>query len=183
MKSFYPKRLSKKWKTFWVIIQLTIVGVGYYLFVYKSYGYKSYNDLIGGMMVMLGIVLSLMAFIDSPYTSKWYEAKSLKFYIPMIVLLLGAIFLLIANRNDFYEKEATIPTFAEVIRKQRVNFFSRKRGNRVRKYAIIRYFDQGQEVIQRISDEDNRFTVGDYIPIKYSMIRPELFRIENEFEE
>lgn len=160
-----------------------MIGIGYYLFVYKSYGYKSWNDMIGGTMAMLGVILALMTFVDSPYKSGWYEKKHLKFYFLSILLGISSIYLMVSQRSSFYEKEATIPTFAEVIGKERVRGFGRRSGNRVRVYATIQYFDKGKEIIQRLSDYDDSYVVGHYVPIKYSENQPELFRIDYEFEE
>lgn len=60
-----------------------MIGIGYYLFVYKSYGYKSWNDMIGGTMAMLGVILALMTFVDSPYKSGWYEKKHFEILLPL----------------------------------------------------------------------------------------------------
>ncbi|WP_108425821.1 hypothetical protein [Flagellimonas amoyensis] len=183
MKSFYPNNLSKNWKIVWILIQLAIISIGYYLFVYRSYGYKSWNDLIGGTMVMLGIFSTIMTFVDSPYKSRWYEIKSLKFYLSSVLLGITSIFLMVTNRDNFYEKEATIPTLAKVIGKERVLGFNRRSRNRIRIYATIQYFDKGKEIIQRLYDYEESYVVGYYVPIKYSENQPDLFRIDYEFEE
>ena len=160
-----------------------MIGIGYHLFVYKSYGYKSWNDIIGGVLVMIGIISVFMTFVDSPYKSKWYQTKSFVFYLPSVLLALGAIFLMITNRDKFYEQQATIPTLAEIIGKERVRRFGGRGRNRIRVYATIQYFDKGQKIIQRLSDYDDRYVVGHYVPIMYSENQPELFRIDFEFEE
>ncbi len=183
MKSFYPKRLSKNWKIIWLLIQLLVLAVGYYLFVYNSYGYKSWNDLIGGTISVVAIIFILMSFIDSPNDHKWYEVKSLKFYIPSLLLALAIVYVLTFKRNEFYDQQASVSTLAEIIGKEQVQTFSRNKSNRIRTYATIRYFDNDQEIIQRISDYHGVYNVGQFVPIKYSENHPELFKIDFEYRE
>ncbi len=178
-KSFYPKRLNSKWKIIWILVQVVIITIGYYLFVYESFRYKSWNNILGGTMVVVGFLFIIMAFIDSPHGKK--RLDRLKFYIPFILFGLGSIYLLTSQRTNFYKQQALVPTLAEIIGKEREKtLLSRSRS---RTYAIIRYSNNGQEIIQQIDDYGDRYVIGHYVPIKYSEKEPELFIINYDYKE
>ena len=163
--------ISKKNKVLVSIVALLLTGLGYYLAVYKSFGYKSDHDIIGSVMIIVSLGIIEMMWLDvSNYSNKQTVHVAILTFIGLITII-GTMML----KQNYVSSELSkngIDATATV-----VGFEADKGGRTTRKYAQIQYKCNNNQILQRVEYFDDKYKLNQDLKVRVSKSNPNLFEI------
>ncbi|WOC52607.1 hypothetical protein BPO_1960 [Bergeyella porcorum] len=163
----YLINISKKSKYIFSIILVILIGVGYYISVYKSYKYQSNNDTIGGIFILLGLFFLYF------FWFRWREKKS---FILLGVISIFTIIFLFIQRINYIDKE--LNKHGVIVKAVVIDFETDRYSRKKREYATFKYQFQNKVYIQRVEYfEKDEYRLHQWFDVKISKNKPEIFDI------
>lgn len=161
--------ISKKKKQIFSIFSVIFIGVGYYLAVYQSFSYQSFNHNLGGIIILLGI-FCLKIF--------WFRWRKKWSHIILTIIAIATIIFIYFQRENFIDQE--VNQNGVIVKAQIIGFESNKNNllsRRYRKYATFRYSFRDKIYIQRVECfDENECQLHQIFNIKISQKNPEIFK-------
>ena len=168
-------KISKRNKIAVSVIAIILIFVGYYLAIYKSFGYKSNNDTIGNVMMLISIGSFPMLWLNLLENSK---GEKYQFVVPMVIVSMILIFVTMKKKEEYLEEE--INNYGINANGNVIGFEIGKGRSRTH-YATFKYEFENKQYIQRIENYDDEYKINQNLNLKISKKNPEMFKIiENE---
>ena len=163
--------ISRKHKILVTAFAILLTGLGYYLAVYKSFGYRSKNYIIGDVMILISLGIIEMMWLDMDrYANKnTFQVTVLTFI--GIVTIMGTMMLKQNYLNSELNKNG-FDTKATV-----VGFETDNSGRTTRNYAQIQYEYNSNQIIQREEYFDDKYKMNQNLKVRISKSDPYLYRI------
>jgi hypothetical protein len=157
------------------IILVPVIILGYYLAIYQSYRYQSANNTTGSSMVIISLIGYSMLWLNINYKSKKQSVPNIILTVVISIAIIITFMVLKSN----YETEQIDKKPEHAI--AHVTGFEIEKSLRGREsqYATIEYKYSDKVVVQRISDYDETYKIGDTLKVKFSGVYPEMFKVEN----
>ncbi len=177
MKSFYPKNLPLVPKLTWLAIQLLLVGLGYYLYVYKFYWSKPWMEYTGLMFVVFGVLFFCLTFTPSIKGKDTFTQYLI--LAPMIIVVCLAILGCFQKQRQYkFEKIDTYAVASVIKFESEFNVFSME----MEYYAIIMFRHEKALIRQRI-DDTGYYDYKDPVEIMYSSEIPEILMTQYDYDQ
>jgi hypothetical protein len=161
---------SSKIKKFAILLGSTLTFIlGYYVSVYHTFYYQTYNDLFGLLLVSSSIMTMTFICLNLSLVNK---KKNIIVSIIAVVLTLIATGFIFVKTISFNKNQLDL--YGVVTKACVVGFES---GYKSTKYATISYESNGNKILQRIMIvSKDHYEKGDSIQIRFSSEHPELFK-------
>jgi hypothetical protein len=163
--------ISKKNKILVSLIAIFLIFIGYYLAVYKSFGYQSNNDTIGNVMILISIGIIPMLWLNINKNSKW---KKYIYILPMVIIGIIIIIVTLAKKKKYLEEE--INKYGKNAIGKVIGFEVGK-GRSKRHYVTFKYEFENKQYIQRIENYDDEYEINQNLNLKISKRNPEMFKL------
>jgi multisubunit Na+/H+ antiporter MnhG subunit len=163
-------KTSKRNKLLVSLALLSIIAIGYYLSVYNAYSYKSSNDTTGSAIVIIGLMIYPMLWLDMEKTKTQKVLRT----VLMVVISITAIVMLMILRGNY---ESSVINANPVITQAHIVGFETEKSLKGKKteYAVFSYTLENKEFRQRIYDDN--YTKGQTLKIRFSREYPEMYEV------
>lgn len=172
--------IPRKKKIIINVILVVFMGLGYYLAIYESFGYRSVN-------FTLGLLILYISFFCIPFFWFKIDHTTLKgkafFMTPMVILAIVLIFTMMNKKDSFIENEVNshgVNTIAKVTGFEKDTGLRRKNTSY---FATIQYVFEGKTIVQRIENDDHTHHMDEKISIRFSKNYPAMFLITDKIPE
>ena len=154
------------------IVSIASIFLGYILYVYYSFSYKSWNDSIA--MLLISVPIFAISFFIFKYRYASWIKKGVIFILVFIIIVI-AIVILINGKNNYRDHELKnngFTTTAKII-----NFQTVKHKRSDTYYATFTYFYRNKKYIQRVNNDDKIYQINQTVTIRISSKNPEMFKL------
>ena len=164
--------ISKRNKIIVSVIAIVLIIIGYYLSVYKSFGYQSNNDTTGNVLMLISIGLFPMLWLNIADNSKW---KKYVYVVPMVIVGCILVFVVMAKKREYLEEE--LSKYGQVAVGKVIGFEVEHTRRSTFDYATFKYEYQSKQFIQKTENFDNEYKIDQILNLKISKRKPEMFKI------
>lgn len=165
-------KISKRNKVVVSLIATILIFVGYYLSIYKSFGYQSNNETIGNVMMIISIIVFPMLWLNNTENSKW---KKYVYVVPMVIISIVLIILMIGKKKEYLEEE--LNKYGQDAIGKVIGFEVEHHRRSKTDYATFKYEFENKQFIQRIQNRDNEYKLNQKLDLKISKRDPEMFKV------
>lgn len=146
--------------------------VGYYLVIYKSFGYRSNNEVVGILMINFSVFILSLFYFNFTEATKNGERLYIGF---MVVLVITLTIIIQVNKRRYVENQ--LNKFGTNVTARVINFEVEHQRRRKRKYVVFEYYFENKKYTQRIEDYDKKFQLQQALKIRISRKNPEMFSL------